>query len=346
MGPAGHGPAAGGASNERSKLLTALLAKNHELRPEYRGGLSNHVSMGLFSLYALGGSAEQLSAFAEASWPSLEPIASEHSTEVNQESFARLLGKPAALNGFRTLFQRELSSLGRSDTLRKYLPILLPGVGAAGFHALIRTGYGARFGDDQEVADGLSYWAIAFLPLGSLDEPGSETEPLRVLRTIHESRALAEHELEGGLILERMKIAAQLPGLDAAVASLQPGEATLAKIAAAAVQLYTSTHGDFTALHTVTGAHALRVLLPYLAQPARGLRYFWQAFVAAYVTIGAPALNEPAPAAVPDWATIVSRACASTDAHDLKLVDIAREEGNLYQTPIYRHAAAMRLRLL
>jgi hypothetical protein len=329
------------------RLLAALLAKNRELRPEYAGGLSNHVSMGLFSLSALGATHEQLSAFADASWPALEPMSKDHSTEVTAESFARLLGKPAALNGFRTLFQRELSTLGRADTLRKYLPTLLPGIGAAGFHALIRTAYGARFDDDDEIADGLSYWAIAFLPLGSLEEPGEHTEPLALLEKIRASRALGGQVLTGSLILERMRRAAELPAFSEAVAALRPETDTLAKLAAVALRLYTSTRGDFTALHAVTGTHACRLLLPFIRQPAQGVRYLWQALLAAYLALGTPVLEELAPSApLPDWTTIVKKVLGSTDAHDIKLVDVAREEAAFYREPAYRYAAALRVGLI
>jgi questin oxidase-like protein len=332
---------------EMTRRLATLLARNRELKPEYGGGLSNHVSMGLFSLSALGASDDQLSAFAEASWPPLEPLSPEHSTEVNQESFARLLGKPAAFSAFRTLFQRELSTLGRADTLRKYLPALLPGIGAAGFHALIRTAYGVRFENDDEVADGLSYWASAFLPLGSLEEPGVESEPRALLAQVHDSQRLADRPVEGALILERMRNAAHLPSFADAVNALQPRRDTLAQLAAAAVRLYTSTHGDFTALHTVTGTHAFRLLSPFIRASGPGLRYLWQAFVAAYVAIRAPAIVEPVLAEpLPDWPAIVSQVLLSSDAHDLKLVDVAREEGAFYREPIYRHAAALRAHLL
>ncbi len=324
--------------------LATLLAHNRELSPEYGGGLSNHVSMGLYALSALGASDERLSAFAEASLPALEPLSYQHATEVTHESFARSLRRPAAFIGFRTLFERELATLGRADALRKYLPTLLPGIGAAGFHALIRTAYGVRFADDAEIADGLAYWATAFLPLGSLDEPGTQPSPRVLLEQIRVFPGLGGRALEGQLILERMQRASELPAFPGAVAALARGPDTLAQLAAAALRLYTSTGGDFTALHTVTGAHAFRLLAPYLRANSPGVHYLWQAFVAAYIALGTPELREPAsPAALPDWPELAAAAQRSNDAHDIKLVDSAREEGVFYREPLYRHAAALRL---
>lgn len=325
--------------------LATLLASNRGLSPEYGGGLSNHVSMGLFALSALGASDEQLSAFAQASFPALEPLSYAHATEVTQESFARSLRRPPAFLGFRTLFERELTTLGRADALRKYLPTLLPGIGAAGFHALIRTAYGVRFEDDAEIAEGLAYWATAFLPLGSLEEPGSQRSPSALLAQIRAFPGLGQHDLEGRLILERMQRAAELEAFPGAVAALAAGPDTLAQIAASALRLYISTDGDFTALHTLTGTHAFRLLLPYLRAHSPGVRYLWQAFIAAYIALGTPELREPTlPPGLPDWPELAAAAARSQDAHDIKLVDSAREEASFYREPLYRRAAALRMR--
>src|SRR5688572_15334732 len=95
--------------------LATLLAHNRELSPEYGGGLSNHLSMGLRALSALGASDARLVEFAEASLPALEPLVHQEATEITHESFARSLRRPPAFTGFRTLFERELRALGRAD---------------------------------------------------------------------------------------------------------------------------------------------------------------------------------------------------------------------------------------
>ena len=325
--------------------LAPLLERNRGLRPDYRGGLSNHVSMSLYSLSALGGTPDQLARFAEASWGKLEPVPREPGPQLTRDSWREQLGRREALNGFRVFFDQEVAALGREDTLRRYLPALLPGVAAGGFHALIRTGYGVRFADDHEVADGLAYWAMAFAPLGALGAAGTTEDP----RVLYE-RIVAEPQLSGatlsdGLIYEKQRAAAELPGFTGVVNALRPTETTLARIAALCVRLYAQT-GGFTALHTVTGAHAYRLLQPFIEPRELGLRHFWQALVAAYVSVHAPALVEPAALTVPPWAESARRARASLDEHDLKLVDIAREEEQFYKDPIYRRAAARRMRLL
>jgi hypothetical protein len=325
--------------------LRSLLRRNRELRPDFAGGLSNHLSMGLYSLSSLGGTPADLERYAAAHWPALEALPTEPGPSIDTESWTRWLGKPEALNGFRRFFRAELARLGRDATLRAYLPGLSPGIGAAAFHALIRTGYGVRFGDDDEVTDGLAYWATAFLSLGALGPPGRERDPLSLLARIHETPSLAGRELPGRLISDHMRAAAVSPAFAPAVSSLAVSEATLADLAGASLRLYLQS-GDFTALHAVTATHAYRLLAPFIDPAAQGLRYHWQALAAAYVSVGAPALAAPASGQSPPWKATIQKALSSLDDHDLKLVEIAREEESFYQEPLYRRAAARRMRLI
>jgi hypothetical protein len=55
-------------------VLASLLQRNHELCPDYAGGLANHLSMALYSLSALGADAAQLERLAKAYQPRLEPL--------------------------------------------------------------------------------------------------------------------------------------------------------------------------------------------------------------------------------------------------------------------------------
>ena len=78
----------------------------------------------------------------------------------------------------------------------------------------------------------------------------------------------------------------------------------------------------------------------------RSLQFLWQAFrVAAYISMGTPSITSPGTGDVPAWDVVIKQAVASTDEHDLKLVDIAREEESSYGNPLYRRAAARRMRL-
>ncbi len=324
-----------------SEVLDDILRRNRTRHPEFRQGLSNHLSMAARSLAVLGGSDAQLNALVATLWPRLEMA--KDAAAFPADGWQSQIGNRARFGQFRATFEEMLRAHGPAETLRTVLPVLMPGVGAGAFHGLIRAGYGIRFEDRAELADGLAYWAIAHQPLGRLTGDGHESDPLVLLRAVHDDPALGREEIDAGLIFESMEVAAMRPGFAQAASALRVDESTLTRLADAVIRLYAAS-GDFTSLHAVTATHAMRLLAPY-TQTA-DLRWFWQALVAAYVTIGAPAVQPVERADVPAWDAIVTAARVSRDEHDLKLVDIARDEESVYGGPWYRQAAALRLGML
>jgi hypothetical protein len=53
---------------------------------------------------------------------------------------------------------------------------------------------------------------------------------------------------------------------------------------------------------------------------------------------------DPPASDVPAWNESLGLARASLDEHHIKLVDVAHEQGAFYADPLYRRAAARRLR--
>ncbi|MFO1266190.1 MAG: questin oxidase family protein [Rubrivivax sp.] len=115
------------------------------------------------------------------------------------------LGRRAAWPLYLDLFQQWIAHDGASEALSQLLPGLMPGVGAAAFHGLIRTAAGVRAGHAGEVAQGLAHWAAWYLPLGSMvplaEASGRpQADPVRLLRQLHAGAT--------GTGLNRMKAAA------------------------------------------------------------------------------------------------------------------------------------------
>jgi hypothetical protein len=338
--------------NARDPVLASLLARNRERHPGGRG--SNHLSMALLSLAALGGTPERIRTLGEDKLSRRQPFPT-GGPAVTARSWRDQLGNPEALPGLRALFDKEVARLGVAATLRLYLPALLPGLGAHAFHAIIRTGYGVRFGDPAEVAMGLAYWAITYLPLGPLAGPGAHGEPAAALAAVRKVPLLTpEGRREAGIekpdnlnIAGNMQWIVSLAGFGPAASSLRIGDASLTAIAAAMVRLHIASRDNFTALHAVTGTHAYRMLEPFVADRTAGRRYLWQALVAAYVSIGAPEVGAATPPGkLPAWTEVLAKAAASDDDHELKLTDIAREESRHYDDSTYLHSAALHLGLV
>ena len=109
-----------------------------------------------------------------------------------------------------------------------------------------------------------------------------------------------------------------------------------------------ATASDFVTLHFVTGARALRVVSDWVdGVTARQLVVHAAAYMtAAYERLGAPPLagaeqlDALRRAPLPDRATIAERAVASTDAHVIKLADVALSEEDRTGDPLYRYLAA------
>lgn len=307
---------------------------------EYDGDLSNHLPMALAALHALGADDARLDRFAVGYAPRLPP-APPAETWPSGDAWPGRLGDRSAWPVYRSFFAEWLRWDGLDDLLQQVLPVLMPGCGAAAFHGLIRTAYGARFEHPGEVADGLAYWACRWLPLGDLqaginDDGSASNDPVAVLQDL---RPVTRGPVAAArLISEGMHLAAQRPGFRRTVGRLRVDDGTLTALARHAAALYAGS-GNFTVLHLVTGCHALRVLQPFMDDPQPAVRWFWQAYAAGHVASAmkpAPALAAP----LPEWSDIVAQGIASDDEHVIKVVDSCREQEAALGGEEWRRAAA------
>ena len=324
--------------------LHALLADAARFDPEYRGGLSNHLPMALVALRRLGAGDERLREFAGRYATRLQPEPPAGHWEPGS-GWRERLGEREAFADYRVFFGAWIEAEGFVDTLSQAVPWLMPGCGAAAFHGLIRTSYAVQAGHPGELADALAYWACRWLPLGPDDAPGTLRDwhvPRAaldaLLATLADARAA--HRFDAPLIFQRMDRVADEPAFLAAVDRLDVGERSLRELATLAAELYAAS-GDFTALHLVTSAHALRVLLPFVEEPDEAVRHYWHAYAAGAVV----ADLTPRPAvAEQGWEALLARAVASDDDHVVKLVDSAHEQARAYaadgEDGVWRRAAA------
>ena len=311
--------------------LAALLTDAARFAPEYADGLSNHLPMTLVALHRLGADTAQMASWNERYAHRLQP-APALDTWPPGDPWPDRLGQVTTWPLYRSLFQQWVDYEGARETLAQTLPGLMPGCGAAAFHGPIRVAYAARSGHPGELADALAYWACRFLPLGALPaEPGTQVDPEPLLKALRAGRS------KQALIFQRMQDAARDARLHAQVAQLAIDEHTLERLARLSAKAY-ALSGNFTALHLVTGCHAMRVLSAFLDDGHDvALRWFWQAWAAAVVAAGMTA--SAAPRLLP-WDAIVSAALAQDDEHVIKLVDSCRELERAYAGDDWRLAAS------
>jgi hypothetical protein len=93
----------------------------------------------------------------------------------------------------------------------------------------------------------------------------------------------------------------------------------LNRFACWAARLYAET-GDFTVLHLVTGARAVRVLLRWTDERDAALAALWPALAAAVIGSDLRQRRAAPSNGGPGWAQVRSAAIASDDEHVVKLV--------------------------
>lgn len=295
--------------------------------PQFGSGLSNHLPMALVALHRLGASDTRLVAFAAHYAQRLSPAPAAEPWPPG-DAWPPRLGQAEAFAAYRSLFAQWIEAEGAVDLLAQVLPQLVQGVGAAAFHGLIRTAYAARSGHRGELGHALAYWASRHLRLGDLHNPqaGSpqapaEHDPVVLLRALQAGRSRAAS------IAARMAEAARDGRVNLVAARLFIDEGSLQRLARAAAFAYAHS-GNFTALHLVTGTHAMRVISGFMDEPLVAWAWFWQAF--AHATVAARLRPAPEPALLRPWADIVACAIDSDDEHLIKLVDSCREEEKAY----------------
>jgi hypothetical protein len=289
---------------------------------EFRGGLTNHLPMALTALHALGAPDARLEAFAAGYGRRLNKAPKAVAWKAGQPWRERF-GRRADFARYRDLFDPWIAHEGSGEVLNQALTYLMPGCGAAAFHGLIRTAYAVRAGHRGEIVDGLAYWSCRWLDLGDALPAGRAADPMTALKPLLQAPPAAGGEPAQGLIFERMQAAAAEPMFGAAVARLKRCDDTLPRLARSAARLYAMS-GNFTVLHLVTGAQALRVLRPHLDDVPAAVAAFWRAAVAGAMASGAVAAA--APGLLLPWDELVAAAIASDDEHLIKLVDACRDE--------------------
>ena len=326
-------------SREPSAQLVELLTAGSAHAPEDADGLTNHLPMALLALHHLGAGPERLAAFAQGYAPRLQPAPPQQPWSPG-DPWPDRLGRPEAWSGYRALFTEWIAQEGATDMLGQVLPHLMPGVGAAGFHGLIRTASAVRCGHLGELAGGLAYWASRHLRLGALHNPLAGTarapateDPVALLRELPAGRSRQR------LISDQLLDVARDGRVNRVAARLMVDGHTLERLARTAAFAYAHT-GNFTALHLVTGTHALRVLTRFLDEPLVAWAWHWQAFAHAVV---AARLQPAGEVALRPWKAIIARALDHDDEHVIKLVEACQEEERAYARrgeTLWRQAAS------
>ena len=322
--------------------LHTQLDRSLRFDAEYGSKLSSHLPMALAALARLGADDERLRRFAQryAMRVGLRPTPPPEAWPAG-DAWQGRFGDPRAWPAYRDLFMQWLGLEGAPAVLAQALPALMRGVGAAAFHGQIRTAHAIHGGHEGELAHALAYWACRWFDLGDASSvAGGERDPAAVLARMRFDKPRSP------LIAERMVLVSALPGFARAAAAFcieDDPAAALQCLALHAATLYARS-GNFTVLHLVTSAHAMRVLLSAIdADAARSaIGHYWLAYAAGFASSG---LRETDLSSLPNtslrqWPELVATAIASDDDHLIKLIDACREQERAYGGAVWRKAAS------
>lgn len=324
-------------STETPTVLTALLDRAQAFAPEYHGNLSNHLPMALVALNALGADAARMEAFFTIASAKLEPAPPLASAS---EDWLAKRGDLAAFAAIRAHFAQAIATHGRDATLRQTLPLLMDGVGAAAFHGLLRTASAVVAAHDDELASGVAHWACWHLPLApfvAAQTVAASDVPTWLAGVAAQAGGWTS---TAGLIALRMTAFAQTAAFHDGADRLAVHDGTLRELAAQALAIYLRT-GNFTVLHLITSAHALRLLLPWQAEPLVAVRHYARAYAAGVAASGVK-VDAPIIAvnALP-WPDALRAGAASDDEHVIKLVYACHEEWKVTGDSDYQRAASL-----
>lgn len=324
-------------STETPTVLNALLDRAQAFAPEYHGNLSNHLPMALVALNSLGAGAGRMASFLSIYSAKLYPAPPV--APVCKDWTAKR-GDLTAFASLRSHFADAMASEGRDATLRQTLPLLIDGVGAAAFHGLLRTASAVVAEHEDELASGLAHWACWYVQLAPF-VAAQTVANLDVLSWLVSIDAQATGwRSEAGLITWRMTAFAQTAAFHDGADRLAVHDGTLRELASQALSMYLRTK-NFTVLHLVTSAHALRLLMPWLDAPLTATRHYARAYSAGVAASGVK-IDAPIMAVnILPWPEALRAAIAADDEHVIKLVYACHEEWKVTGDFDYQRAASL-----
>jgi Questin oxidase-like len=317
-------------------------------------GTTNHCPMALCALAAMGASPARLRDFF-AQWERRFAVEEEPPVvRIARASWQSYISQAGAFSALRLCFQEWIMVEGPDAVVAKVFSQLPFAPASGAFHAVIRLSYGLEAMHDGEIAAGLAALVSGNLPIQiQIDEQRPATSASAGLAAL--SEVLQGSTFTGDMITTRLRAVAVNPLFRSALPAppkLSPlNAALLDDMARLAIQLYWQTN-NFTAMHMVTGLHAVRCVFSHLPEASAEslLPDLWQAFCAAYVSIGAPPIANAAAHSLADgadpWPRLFRLALSSDDDHDIKTVYTCYCENMRAPSPLYHAAAARRIRHL
>ena len=333
--------------------LDEALDRLKAFAPDLRNGFTNHAPMAIEALCALGRGNAALP-WLEKNWGYRELLLPRTQAHQPITDWQAALGDGRS-EDWSAFLANDFPTKGWRAAAALWIARLLPGIAAAALHGVIRVGHAVRSLDDAvtpqrlaELRDAMAYWAAHYQTLPTRRD-GATPMPAREA-VLHLSRTPAERQKRAGAITAALGVLADDPAFAGAIDRLDVSadpSTVLSDLTETFARVFLTNAVDMmgviTFIHGVTGAAALRSLLPLLdASTSReALRRLWQADAALYVALGvAPPLAGDVAAPGESRDALIDRAVATHDEHAIKFTEAALREYAIRPRPVYLAAAA------
>lgn len=309
-----------------SDTLHRVLDEELQLSPSFRQRYSNHLAMMLVALDQMGAPSERLTRVLE------RHLASAHEPRLDRPALEDRIA--------------EVARDGVDATVRRRVPALAHAPDTALFHPLIRLAYALDAGHEGQVAAALLDWETRLHHYPAPEAAAGERTLWDVADALSAQPAGTWSSADLGEVARHPRLAEALDGLDVEGLDVD----TVVRFA---LDAHVAANSFYT-LHLVTGARALE-RVSRLVDPAtthQMVAAAAQAMVLAYAASGAPRLLTVAELeglrrlSLPSVAEVEARAVVSSDAHVVKLANVALVEERRTGDPLYRYVAARVVDLL
>jgi hypothetical protein len=347
LAPSTPGPRTSPAPRDWEPLDDAL-AQMEGRGAEYGFGLANHGPMAAEALCALG-RGDRAGAWVSSYRKRLDdPVPSRE--RITEATWRAAVGDARRVTDWTRFFEAQLAERPWPAVLDSWAARLAPGLVAAAFHGVIRTGHAVRALSvretprrRRELAAGLAYWAARHQALPR-SEAAVDLQP--VGEALARVPRLPAGDRRRGLIADGLRALDSFPGFGpaAALADLRgdPGRVLSELCAAtAAAYLANTPTGLIALLHGVTGPSAVRLLLPHLSRETTDvvLRNTWHAAAALYAAFAVNVPGPPGQAAPADGTALADAALAAGDEHAIKMTEACLREDAIASRAVYARAA-------
>jgi hypothetical protein len=334
------------------EAMEAALERLARTGPEYHGRLANHGPMASEALVVMD------RPDAVVPWVDYyRKRLDEHpsgSRPIATADWREALGQGDRVGDWIVFFDHQVDEKPWNEVLTEWVPRLSPGIIAAAFHGVIRTGHAVRSLDAaetparrRELAEGLAYWAATYNVLPeSKPRAAGHKSPAQAIADVQ--AVPADRRQSYGNIVDRLAPLDAFPPF-AVVADLVDATGDSSRFISNLTETFAHAYlvnvprggSVITYLHGVTGPSAMRLLIPHLDLAARAemLRYGWQGAAGVYAASGGVAGAAPDGAAAGSFDDLIDRAIASRDEHAIKFTEACRRENALNPKPVYFAAA-------